>query len=61
MTSHTLGRDAGNTFKWGGAVAPLADWRDYDTIYAERYMGDPTVGNNVDHYRRGSIVEGRPT
>ena len=59
MTSHTLGRDAGNTFKCGVAVAPLADWRYYDTIYAERYMGDPTVDNNVEGYRQGSIVEGK--
>ena len=58
MTSHTLGRDAGRTFKCGVAVAPLADWRYYDTIYAERYMGDPTEPENKKWYEIGSIVQG---
>jgi len=39
-------------------VAPLADWRYYDTIYAERYMGEPK--ENLRGYQLGSIVEGHP-
>ncbi|MFT3683436.1 MAG: prolyl oligopeptidase family serine peptidase [Phycisphaerales bacterium] len=30
-----------DVFKAGVAVAPVADWRDYDTHYTERYMGLP--------------------
>ena len=58
MTSNTLGKDGGNTFQCGVAVAPLADWRYYDTIYAERYMGDPNVDGNKEGYVKGSIVDG---
>ena len=46
------------TLKCGVAVAPLADWRYYDTIYAERYMGHPK--ENWDGYRLSSIVEAHP-
>lgn len=28
-------------FRTGISVAPVSDWRDYDTIYTERYMGLP--------------------
>jgi len=53
-TSHTLGYDGGETFKCGVAVAPLADWRFYDAMYAERYMQKP--GDNDEGYTKASIV-----
>ncbi|KAH6660639.1 dipeptidyl peptidase IV N-terminal region-domain-containing protein [Truncatella angustata] len=37
----TLEQDAGQTFKYGMAVAPVTDWRFYDSIYTERYMLTP--------------------
>ena len=37
------------------AGAPVTDWRNYDTIYTERYMGLPR--ENADGYRRSSVVE----
>ena len=40
MTALTLAR-GGDVFKAGIAVAPVVDWRYYDSIYTERYMRTP--------------------
>ncbi|MGB8013965.1 MAG: DPP IV N-terminal domain-containing protein [Terriglobales bacterium] len=39
MTLHALTHC--NRFKAGISVAPVANWRDYDSIYTERWMGLP--------------------
>ena len=44
---------APDVFKAGIAVAPVVDWRLYDTHYTERYMGDPADG---DFYERSSPI-----
>jgi dipeptidyl-peptidase-4 len=36
---------APGAYKTGIAVAPVTDWRLYDTHYTERYMGDPNDGD----------------
>ncbi|EDN10515.1 dipeptidyl aminopeptidase [Histoplasma capsulatum] len=41
MTLKTIEEDGGRTFQYGMAVAPVTDWRYYDSIYAERYMHTP--------------------
>ena len=43
------------SFRMGIAGAQLPDWRLYDTLYTERYMGLPE--DNPDGYRRGSVLE----
>jgi len=41
-------------FKGGVSVAPVTDWRNYDSIYTERYMGLPS--ENPEGYRKSSAV-----
>jgi dipeptidyl-peptidase-4 len=44
----------GDVFKAGFAGAPVTDWRRYDSIYTERYMGTPQ--ENAEGYRDSSPV-----
>ncbi len=41
-------------FRAGVAGAPVTDWQNYDSIYTERYLGQPTL--NADVYREDSVV-----
>ncbi|MGZ4830699.1 MAG: DPP IV N-terminal domain-containing protein [Candidatus Angelobacter sp.] len=41
-------------FKAGVAVAPVTDWRDYDSIYTERYAG--LVPQYDEAYKKGSPI-----
>ncbi len=42
-------------FKAGAAVAPVTDWRYYDTLYTEKVMGLPA--DNPEGYRATSLVD----
>ncbi|OUU20392.1 MAG: hypothetical protein CBC13_10735 [Planctomycetia bacterium TMED53] len=42
-------------FKLGIAGGGVYDWRDYDTIYTERYMDTPQL--NPDGYAKSSVIE----
>ena len=53
MTALTLGR-GGDLFKMGIAVAPVADWRLYDTIYTERFMWTPQ--DNAAGYTESAVL-----
>lgn len=53
-TLKTLERDAGATFSYGMAVAPVTDWRFYDSVYAERYMGLPSA--NEEGYEASAVT-----
>jgi dipeptidyl-peptidase-4 len=53
LTLYALTR-APDVFKAGVAGAPVTDWRFYDTIYTERYMGTPK--DNPKGYEAGSPV-----
>lgn len=41
-------------FKCGVAVAPVTDWRNYDSIYTERFMGLPM--DNEEGYQNSSAL-----
>ncbi len=47
--------NASDLFRAAFAGAPVTDWRNYDTIYTERYMGLPS--ENADGYRETSLVQ----
>ncbi|KAJ5510637.1 Peptidase S9B dipeptidylpeptidase IV N-terminal [Penicillium expansum] len=55
MTLKVLEQDAGETFQYGMAVAPVTDWRFYDSIYTERYMHTPE--HNPSGYANASISD----
>lgn len=55
-TTHTLAYNnngEGTVFKCGVAVAPLASWRYYDIVYAERYLRTPA--ENEEGYDRAEV------
>lgn len=54
LSLKTLEQDIDQVFKFGVAVAPVTDWRLYDSIYTERYMHKPE--DNKDGYERSAIA-----
>ncbi len=52
MTSYALTHS--QSFKMGIAGGTVSDWRNYDSIYTERYMLTPQ--NNPDGYKKSSPV-----
>nr|XP_058945915.1 dipeptidyl peptidase 4-like [Pocillopora verrucosa] len=53
LTSYVLSVNSG-VFKLGMAVAPVTDWRYYDSIYTERYMLTPK--QNLKGYEISSVL-----
>jgi dipeptidyl-peptidase-4 len=53
MTTYALTHST--TFKIGISGAPVTDWRNYDSVYTERYMRTPQ--NNPDGYAKASVVK----
>jgi len=54
MTLYSL-FNAPDVFRAGVAGAPVTNWRNYDTIYTERYLGLPS--ENAEGYRASSAAE----
>jgi dipeptidyl aminopeptidase len=44
-----------SVFQLGMAVAPVTDWRYYDSVYTERYMSTPQL--NKVGYENSSVTE----
>lgn len=49
-----LSMSKGDVFKAGIAIAPVTDWRFYDTVYTERFMRTPE--ENAEGYENNSPV-----
>lgn len=52
MTAYAMTHS--NTFRAGISGAPVTDWKNYDSIYTERYMDTPQ--NNPEGYTRSSVL-----
>ncbi|XP_071527492.1 dipeptidyl peptidase 4 isoform X2 [Panulirus ornatus] len=59
VTTMALARDADDVFSCGIAVAPVARWEHYDSVYTERYMGSPHVhpGSNYKGYEAADATK----
>lgn len=55
MTLKTLEYDQGETFKFGMSVAPVTDWKLYDSVYTERYMHTPQ--GNFEGYNKSRVAD----
>ena len=44
-----------DVYRCGVAVAPVTDWKFYDSVYTERYMRTPQ--ENADGYQASSVLE----
>ena len=53
MTSYALTHS--NVFKMGIAGGTVSDWRNYDSVYTERYMLTPQ--HNAEGYDRSSVLK----
>lgn len=54
MASKCIEADAG-VFALGMAVAPVTDWRYYDTVYTERFMKTPAM--NPEGYSTSAVMK----
>lgn len=55
LTLKTLEKDVDRAFSYGVSVAPVTQWRLYDSIYTERYMRTPE--DNPEGYKTASISD----
>lgn len=55
LTASVLGQQSSDVFKCGVSVAPVTDWRYYDSVYTERYMGLPVVEDNLEGYKFANV------
>lgn len=54
FTAKVIEADSG-VLNLGMSVAPVTNWRFYDSIYTERYMKDPTTSVGQERYANSSV------
>ncbi|ELU09076.1 hypothetical protein CAPTEDRAFT_132211, partial [Capitella teleta] len=57
VAAHALGDADQKVISCGISVAPVTDWRYYDTAYTERYMGFASSDDNFRGYDRANISQ----
>ncbi|CAG7726029.1 unnamed protein product [Allacma fusca] len=58
LTAMIMGnKDSSNLFQCGASVAPVTNWKLYDSAYTERYMGGPNVTQNYRGYTESDITQ----
>lgn len=55
-TAVALIKDTEKVFQCGISVAPVTSWIFYDSIYTERFMGLPTVEDNLVNYNASDVT-----
>jgi dipeptidyl-peptidase-4 len=55
LSLSVLGHDDDDVFTCGASVAPVVDWRLYDTYYTERYMD--LLDNNLEGYEYSRVFK----
>ncbi|CAG7825629.1 unnamed protein product, partial [Allacma fusca] len=50
-------KDSSNLFQCGASVAPVTNWKLYDSAYTERYMGMPNVTENYKGYAESDVTQ----
>ncbi|CAK9799166.1 Venom dipeptidyl peptidase 4 [Anthophora quadrimaculata] len=55
-TAMVLATDRESVFKCGISVAPVTSWIYYDSLYTERFMGLPTLEDNLHGYNRTDVT-----
>lgn len=55
LTLKTLENDKDHVFSYGVSVAPVTQWKLYDSIYTERYLRTPQ--DNPEGYKTASITD----
>lgn len=55
VTAMIMGTDT-RVFNCGISVAPVTNWKYYDSVYTERYMGLPTTQSNEIGYDKSDVL-----
>ena len=58
LTLSALSKDKEGVIKCGTSVAPVVKWELYDTVYTERYMSTPQVGEELQDPGVGQLGGG---